>query len=166
MPHAQILPSGFLLYVDGELTLEGATAGDEPLVYHMDLPYDWERGEHALTVYYGEVYYSGITLEVDERTRLVTGAIFPNPFRNVVTLQYELTGGVRSGDLSIYTLSGRLVHKERLNDLAEGRNHIVTWDGFDRAGDKVANGVYLSRLVFTDLAGKELVWEDKIVKMR
>ena len=81
-------------------------------------------------------------------------------------LNYEVTGAVRSGVLSIYTLSGRLIHRERLTGLTEGDVHHATWDGYDREGDKVANGVYLSRLVFTDEAGEKLVWEDKIVKMR
>ncbi len=51
-------------------------------------------------------------------------------------------------------------------ELNEGVHHYATWDGRDATGDRVANGVYISRLVFRDSAGKSLVWEDRVVRMR
>jgi len=172
VPSAEILISDFSLREDGEprpdvnISLWAENPDTTTIVFEAVLPYDWSAGEHKVEVFYQGEGYGAITLQVDDRAHLLSGVIFPNPFRNVVTLHYELTGAVTGGSLSIYSLSGRLVHRADLHSLSEGDGHYTTWDGYDRAGDRVANGVYISRLVFTDDRGEKLVWEDKVVKMR
>jgi len=170
VPSPIFQPEGFALWEDGALRADvGAVfAGDDPdtTVFHMDLDYAWSPGEHGLEVRYDGEHYDDIRLVVDGRARLLEGLVFPNPFRVATSFRYSLTGGVRAGSLSIYTLSGRRIHHQRLSDLDEGETRWLTWDGRDDRGDPVANGVYLLRLVFTDLSGDELVWEDKVVRMR
>ena len=166
VPSAEIPPSSFALRVDGELSAVVASATELPNIYRMELDYDWAPGEHTLLVEYAGQDYGGLTLQVDASTRLLSAVIFPNPFREAITFQFELTNGARAGSLSIYTLSGRRIHRETLSALSEGQRQVVSWNGRDDVGDKVANGVYIARLVLTDLAGKELVWEDKVVRMR
>jgi hypothetical protein len=136
--------------------------------YRLRLDYDWTPGPHRVAVMRGGETWEAITLVVDGRARIVDGVIFPNPFRDHVAFLYQLTSGMRSGELSVYTLSGRRIWRERLSgdQLIEGDGRRLFWDGRDGAGDRVANGVYLSLLVFTGLDGKELVWEDKVVRMR
>lgn len=170
VPSPVFQPEAFALYEDGALRAEVSAvfAGDNPdtTVYHMDFDYAWTPGQHALELRRDGEFYDDIRLVVDSRARLLEGLIFPNPFRIATTFRYSLTGAVREGSLSIYTLSGRRIHHERLRDLAEGETRFLSWDGRDDRGDPVANGVYLLRLVFTDLDGDELVWEDKVVRMR
>jgi hypothetical protein len=170
VPSPTFQPEGFSLWEDGVLRADVSAvfAGDNPdtTVYLMDVDYDWSAGEHTLEVRREGEHYDDLTLVVDGRARLLEGLVFPNPFRVATSFRYSLSGGVREGSLSIYTLSGRRIHHRRLSELAEGETRWLTWDGRDDRGDTVANGVYLLRLVFTDLAGEELVWEDKVVRMR
>lgn len=157
LPPDSLPPGSVEMWVDGE----------DPLLYHATVAYDWAPGAHQVEVDHVEQgRWGAIALRVDSRTRLASGIIFPNPFRSIVSFRYELSSVARSGDLSLYTLSGRRIYHRRLEALSEGVPHDAIWDGRDQAGDRVANGVYISRLVFRDLAGEEIVWEDKVVRMR
>ena len=166
VPSPEILPDRFALLIDGEPSSLGAAATDSTILHRMELPYAWAAGEHRLTVLLDGEEYGGIQLRVDNRTRLLAGRIFPNPFRNAVTFHFELTNGIREGTLSIYTLSGRRVFRRELGGLAEGTTQVVAWDGLDGTGSKIANGVYIARLALTDLSGEQVIWEDKVVRMR
>ena len=166
VPTPAILPSQFGLLVDGVLTSSLAQTTDQAQVYLMVYAYQWTPGRHDVTVLLDGSEYGRISLNVDAQVRLTEGRIFPNPFRSITTFNYSLTGAVSRAELSIYTLSGRLVHRSELDELSEGEAHYTIWDGLDRSGDKVANGVYISRLVFTEPSGEQVVWEDKVVKMR
>jgi hypothetical protein len=166
VPSPEILPDRFSLLVDGEPSSVGAVATDLTTLHRMELPYAWAAGEHALTVLLDGEEYGGLQLQVDSRTRLLAGRIFPNPFRNAVTFHFELTNGVRQGTLSVYTLSGRRVFRRELGSLAEGAAQVIAWDGLDGTGSKIANGVYIARLALTDLGGEPVIWEDKVVRMR
>ena len=166
VPSPEILPSSFSLREDGVARSEIAETTAEDLVYEMRVPYSWSPGEHSLELLFDGERYGFITLNVDARARLLEGQIFPNPFRSVATFRYLLSGAISEGSLSIYTLSGRRIHREALTDLGEGVHHYAVWDGLDDAGDKVANGVYISRIVFRDPSGESLVWEDRVVRMR
>ena len=74
----------------------------------------------------------------------IAGA-WPNPFNPHVTIAFQMAeaGPAR---LAIYDLSGR-----RVADLVEGGlaagEHEATWDGRDEAGESVASGIYLARLI-------------------
>ncbi len=166
VPSPEILPDRFSLLVDGEPSSLSAVATDSTTLHRMELPYAWTAGEHSLLVLLDGEEYAGIRLQVDSRTRLLAGRIFPNPFRNAVTFHFELTNGVREGTLSVYTLSGRRVFRRELGGLAEGESQVIAWDGLDGTGSKIANGVYIARLALTDLGGEQVIWEDKIVRMR
>lgn len=166
VPSPEILPDRFSLVVDGDPSAIGAAATDSSTLHRMELPYDWQPGAHTLTVLLDGEEYGGLALRVDAATRLLAGRIFPNPFRNAVTFHFELTNGVREGTLSIYTLSGRRVFRRELGALAEGQTQVISWDGRDGQGDKIANGTYIARLALTDLRGEAVTWEDKVVRMR
>lgn len=166
VPSPEILPDRFGLVVDGEPSTIGAAATDSSTLHRIELPYAWSPGEHTLTVLLDGEEYGGLTLRVDAATRLLAGRIFPNPFRSAVTFHFELTNGVREGTLSIYTLSGRRVFRRELGALAEGQTQVISWDGRDGQGDKIANGTYIARLALTDLRGEAVTWEDKVVRMR
>ncbi len=167
VPSTDIDIARFSLAVDGvHADITASAHPDDPLIYRMIYPYSWDSGQHELVVLLDAIEYGSIILNVDADVRLTGGRIFPNPFRTITTFGYSLTGAVNRAELSIYSLSGRLVYRRELTDLAEGEDHMAIWDGLDRSGDKVANGVYISRLVFTESSGEQLVWEDKVVRMR
>ncbi len=78
---------------------------------------------------------------------------YPNPFSTSTRFVYTLTGNEKPEQFQIhvYTVSGKLV---KIIDLKEsGDIHIgkniteYAWDGTDEYGDKLANGVYLYKVV-------------------
>jgi len=72
------------------------------------------------------------------------GANYPNPFNPETLIPFALDaeGPVK---LAVYNLSGQLVRVLVDQRLPSGQ-HLVRWDGFTDAGDKVGSGVYLYRL--------------------
>jgi hypothetical protein len=86
---------------------------------------------------------------------------YPNPFTTSTAFVFTVTGSEVPQNLKIQiiTVTGKVVRditKEELGPLHIGRNITeFKWDGTDQYGQKVANGVYLYRVV-TNLNGKSL----------
>jgi flagellar hook assembly protein FlgD len=86
---------------------------------------------------------------------------YPNPFTTSTAFVFTLTGAQVPQNLKIQilTVTGKIVReitKEELGPLHIGRNITeFKWDGTDQYGQKLANGVYLYRVV-TNLNGKSL----------
>jgi predicted phosphodiesterase len=72
------------------------------------------------------------------------GTPTPNPFGRETTIAFELPCAT-DADLSVYDVGGRLVANLVDRPVEPGR-HEVTWSGYDRRGEPVANGVYFARL--------------------
>lgn len=92
----------------------------------------------------------------EERLAIRTPLVWPNPCRDRAYFTFELTGPAWV-ELRLYTISGRLIREfpERL--LGSGY-HQIEWDGLDRDGSPLANGVYLYRLsahFSKELSGRE-----------
>ena len=68
----------------------------------------------------------------------------PNPSRGLATIRFGLA---RAGEvhLELFDLAGRRVQTLISSDLAPGP-HAATWNGRDRQGNHVRNGVYFVRL--------------------
>ncbi|MDP6796650.1 MAG: C25 family cysteine peptidase, partial [Candidatus Krumholzibacteria bacterium] len=103
---------------------------------------------------------------MEEGTRaLLAVQPFPNPFRRVCSLTFELTGSAEVS-LSIYTISGRKIRSFR-ESFENGGRHSLEWDGRDSEGGSVANGTYLYRLLADfgtgDLSRREV--QGALVKM-
>jgi len=65
-------------------------------------------------------------------------SIWPNPFRNRVSLQ--LTAGSKKPEaISVYDASGRLVRALRI---AESGQRVAVWDGTDATGTRLPGGIY------------------------
>lgn len=81
---------------------------------------------------------------------------YPNPFSTNTRFLFTITGKVPQNlKVQIMTVTGKVVReltKEDLGtDLRVGNNvGTQTWDGTDEYGDKLANGVYLYRVVVQD----------------
>jgi hypothetical protein len=86
---------------------------------------------------------------------------YPNPFTTSTAFVFTVTGSVvpQNMRIQILTVTGKIIReitKDELGPLHIGRNITeFKWDGSDMFGEKVANGVYLYR-VLTNLNGKSL----------
>ncbi len=86
---------------------------------------------------------------------------YPNPFTTSTAFVFTVTGSVvpQNIRIQILTITGKIIReitKDELGPLHIGRNITeFKWDGSDMFGQKVANGVYLYR-VLTNLNGKSL----------
>jgi len=86
---------------------------------------------------------------------------YPNPFTTSTAFVFTLTGSQVPQQLriQILTITGKIVkeiNKDELGPLQIGRNITdYKWDGTDMYGQKLANGVYLYRVI-TNLNGKAL----------
>ncbi len=84
---------------------------------------------------------------------------FPNPFTTSTAFVFTLTGSQipQNMRIQILTITGKVVKeitKEELGAIHIGRNITdYKWDGTDMYGQKLANGVYIYRVI-TNLNGK------------
>lgn len=86
---------------------------------------------------------------------------YPNPFTTSTAFVFTVTGSEvpQNIRIQILTISGKVVReitKDELGPIHIGRNITeFKWDGTDTYGQKLANGVYLYRVI-TNLNGKSL----------
>ncbi len=86
---------------------------------------------------------------------------WPNPFSTITHFVFTLTGAEIPTNfrIQIMTITGKVIRELDMHDLGPihiGRNITSGgWDGTDQYGDRVANGVYLFRLL-TDLNGEKI----------
>jgi hypothetical protein len=86
---------------------------------------------------------------------------YPNPFTTSTAFVFTVTGSEipQNIRIQILTISGKIVReitKDELGPIHVGRNITeFKWDGTDTYGQKLANGVYLYRVI-TNLNGKSL----------
>ncbi|MFH1311662.1 MAG: C25 family cysteine peptidase, partial [Candidatus Eisenbacteria bacterium] len=113
---------------------------------------DLDTGDHELSVTLFSVTVAA-TFTVSAELMLTDVSAFPNPFSNEVYFFYTLSQEVRQADLSIFTVSGRLIRETRMTPFV-GYNEFV-WDGRDDRGDRIANGTYLYRVIATSGSGEK-----------
>ncbi len=110
--------------------------------------------EEGLTyTYLLEISGGGASLETDAieipvaRSRLYQN--HPNPFNPSTTISFTVpgdSGTKRNASLNIYDIRGALV-KTLLNEPIAGGRHEVAWNGTNNRGERVASGVYFTRLI-------------------
>lgn len=74
---------------------------------------------------------------------------FPNPFEDDLGtfFSFNLTSGTPADVLiRVYTVSGRLIYTTTQSGMQPGY-HQIPWDGRDSDGSRIANGIYVYRLV-------------------
>ncbi len=100
----------------------------------------------------GAVDYN-IQFEVINKQTVTEVLNYPNPFSTSTRFVFTLTGSEIPDvfTIQIMTITGKVVKeitKNELGNLHIGRNITeYTWDGRDEFGDKLANGVYLYRVI-------------------
>jgi flagellar hook assembly protein FlgD len=85
---------------------------------------------------------------VDSELKLLYVFNYPNPFSKETYFTFKLTQIPDELKIRIFTLAGRLIKEFVLMsaDLRCDFNRIL-WNGRDQDGDKIANGVYLYKIV-------------------
>lgn len=100
----------------------------------------------------GAIDYA-IQFEVVTKQTVTEVLNYPNPFSTSTRFVFTLTGSEIPDvfTIQIMTITGKVVKeitKNELGNLRIGRNVTeYTWDGKDAYGDKLANGVYLYRVI-------------------
>ncbi|AHM63096.1 hypothetical protein D770_24255 [Flammeovirgaceae bacterium 311] len=109
-----------------------------------------------------------ISFEVISESSLTHFYPYPNPFSTSTRFVFTLTGNEVPDDLKIQimTVSGKVIReimKEELGPLRIGHNQSqYAWDGTDEWGDRLANGVYLYRVVLGGANAAE--WKHRATK--
>lgn len=131
-------------------------------------PYFQQDGDYQLIVTgkdrsnntAGNIEYR-IEFEVINKPMISNMLNYPNPFTTSTAFVFTITGSEvpQNIKIEIMTITGRIVReitKAELGPLHIGRNITdFKWDGTDQYGQKLANGIYLYRVV-TNLNGKTL----------
>jgi hypothetical protein len=103
-----------------------------------------------------------ITFEVINKSTITEVLNYPNPFSTSTRFVFVLTGNEVPDRMRIriMTVSGKVVReimKEELGNIHIGRNITdYAWDGKDEYGDRLANGVYIYKVVTDFSTGKEI----------
>ncbi|MBF9255379.1 hypothetical protein I2I11_18930 [Pontibacter sp. 172403-2] len=96
-----------------------------------------------------------ISFEVISEASITNFYPFPNPFSTKTQFIFTLTGSTipEHMKIQVMTVTGKVVKeimKEEMGPLRIGNNKTAyAWDGTDMYGDKLANGVYLYRVVMS-----------------
>lgn len=131
-------------------------------------PYFPEDGEYELIVSGKDMSQNNagmmqyrVAFQVINKPMISNMLNYPNPFTTSTAFVFTLTGSEvpQNVRIQILTITGKVVReitKEELGPLHIGRNITeFKWDGTDQYGQKLANGVYLYRVI-TNLNGKSL----------
>lgn len=132
------------------------------------LPYFPEEGEYELIVSgrdvmgntAGKLDYH-VIFTVISKPMISNLLNYPNPFTTSTAFVFTITGSEvpQNIRIQVLTITGKIVReitKDELGPLHVGRNITeFKWDGTDMYGQKLANGVYLYR-VLTNLNGRSL----------
>ena len=78
---------------------------------------------------------------------------YPNPFSSSTIFTFEHNQLVAvDAQVNIYTVAGRLIQSLKQTDIHQIIN--IPWDGRDRDGDRIANGVYLYKVIARTADGR------------
>ncbi|MEO0276222.1 MAG: T9SS type A sorting domain-containing protein, partial [candidate division WOR-3 bacterium] len=115
------------------------------------IPENITSGYKNLTVSaYDNFYNLGIITKIiyiEEEEKISIRCLpFPNPSKNKVYFGIETNENGKI-DLKIYTLRGRLIYEKSGIYINKGFNKIE-WNGKDRDGNFVSNGIYIYKIEF------------------
>jgi hypothetical protein len=97
-----------------------------------------------------------INFEVISKATITNFYPYPNPVNNAMRFVFTLTGESLPQDIKVQisTVTGKVIRtitKEELGLIHIGTNITdVVWNGTDEYGDRLANGVYLFRVIIND----------------
>jgi len=120
-------------------------------------PYPIDNYEVRLSVNGGGVHTRRFRVVVGgSELKFESMVAFPNPFDDEVGTVFSfllIAGGPSDLQIRVFTPSGRLVYERLERGLAPGY-HQIPWNGRDAENDKLANGVYLYRVLASNGSSK------------
>jgi hypothetical protein len=87
---------------------------------------------------------------------------YPNPFAQSTRFTFQTNRDNVEVTIKIYTINGRLIQQLEGGVANAGYNEIP-WDGLDKDGDELANGVYLYKIILKDNEDKKEVIEKLVI---
>ncbi|MCB0280952.1 MAG: type IX secretion system sortase PorU [Calditrichaeota bacterium] len=104
-----------------------------------------------------------ILFKISESSGLVLTDVvnYPNPFRRNTRFTFQTNADGAEVTVKIYTISGRKIEQLEGYFSKAGYNEI-DWNGLDRDGNTLANGVYLYKIILKD-SGKTMEKIEKLV---
>lgn len=169
---AMILDNDIITTKNGA-TFQNMGGGEHRGTFSYTPPEPLAEGKHEIRLMTVDASGNGDTTEfiefyVERNLSLKSIVNWPNPFVDKTTFTFLIAGGTtpKSGEIGIYTVAGRKIKTIRLasSELHIGFNR-VDWDGLDEDRDRLANGVYLYKVVVDDGETKQEAIE-KLVIMR
>lgn len=124
-------------------------------LYHLSVQGRDVTGNKA-----GDIAYE-VDFEVIRKELISNVLAYPNPFTTSTKFVYTLTGEQVPDhyQIQVLTASGRVVRvltEADLGQLKIGRHQTeFAWNGTDEFGNRLANGVYLYRLILKNAAGED-----------
>jgi flagellar hook assembly protein FlgD len=85
-----------------------------------------------------------LATQLDDALKLTDCLVFPNPTRGAAKFTFSLSRAAMVS-VKIYTIAGRLVRVLPAAPCGFDYNQLE-WDGLDKDGQQLANGVYLYKL--------------------
>ncbi|MBI3519237.1 MAG: T9SS type A sorting domain-containing protein [Bacteroidetes bacterium] len=95
--------------------------------------------------------------DIDDEKFELQSRTFPNPFSDLVTIQYSINE-TATVSVEIYDLLGKQIIKQNIGKQPEGI-HNWDWKANDNGGNKIPAGVY-----FYKLKANDFIYEGKIIK--
>ncbi|NOZ60226.1 MAG: type IX secretion system sortase PorU [Calditrichaeota bacterium] len=140
------------------------------LTQSADTPeYGLPLGTHTITVKAWDNFNNSsvktATFQVVSEDELVLQDVFnyPNPFSSSTTFTFYASQQCEV-KIKIYTTRGTLIQTLE-GIVAEAAINQVYWDGLDRDGDELANGVYLYKVIARAPHGDKTIKAEKIGKL-
>lgn len=125
-------------------------------------------GDHVLEIIAKDVSdnskYISNNFIVSEDFSLTNVMNYPNPFSRTTEFTYIITQPADGVKIKVFTVAGRLIMILDNLPTRVGFNQFL-WDGRDRDGDRIANGVYLYKIIARQSSRQAEVIE-KLVIMR
>jgi hypothetical protein len=114
---------------------------------------DLNDGKYTLSVKAWDTYNNSSEAEItfgvssEEGLALLNVMNYPNPFSRATTFTFQRNSiDPIDVDVKIYTIAGRLIQTLGVQDIVD-RFVQIPWNGKDRDGDELANGVYFYKLI-------------------
>jgi len=150
-----------------------------PLASYKSLSYDQNNmlieryglapGEHTVRVKAWDnfnnssIATASFTVIANDVLRIFGVYNYPNPFRSNTTFIFSLSHPSQC-QIKIYTVAGRLIQTLPNLSCNAGLNQVY-WDGRDRDGDQLANGVYLYQIAASTQTGDRILKDEYIGKL-
>jgi Peptidase family C25/Interleukin-like EMT inducer/CARDB len=169
---------GNQIYYTGNSDIQ-FTVGSAPLLAEVRWTPQLSEGEHTVRYFARNAAGNSsdttlLSVNVTNTLQLSEVYNIPNPFPNGTTFTFILAGqdNPQSVHVKIYTVAGRLIQDLDfsskvhigINGYSSSSDNLY-WNGRDRDGDEIANGVYFYRVVVSG-NGQQAAATQKLVKMR